>query len=110
MRIPFVLAVLVASAACQNDPSQKQIAALSEQAPPNPCHDFRTPVTAAGRPEQASGQACPQPDGSWQVVQNTPGLPAQTYVVPPPGQPAAASSFPAPPPANRPTCSSYSAP
>ena len=46
------------------------------------CQDFSAPVTAAGTPEQASGQACQQPDGSWRVVQNTPGLPAQEYLVP----------------------------
>jgi hypothetical protein len=29
-------------------------------------------------------EACPQPDGGWRVTQNTPGLPAQVYEVPPP--------------------------
>ena len=62
------------------------------------------------------GQACEQPDGSWQVVQNTPGLPAQAYVLEPPGQPAAAAeqpTVPLQPPGlqpNQPACSSYTAP
>src|SRR5262249_25104179 len=100
-----------------------QVATLPYQAEPV-CHDFAAPVTAGGRSEQASGQACEQPDGSWQVVQNTPGLPAQGYALEPPGQPAGAASSPVPlqptrPPINQPAisqpstgqsaCSSYTA-
>ena len=44
--------------------------------------------------QQARGQACEQPDGGWQVVQNTPGLPAQTYVLEPPGQPGRRGEHP----------------
>jgi hypothetical protein len=49
------------------------------------------------------------------MVQNTPGLPAQTYVLEPPGQPTAAASTPAPPlpsrsPPKQSACSSYTAP
>jgi surface antigen len=65
---------------------------------------------AGGKSEQASGQACEQPDGSWQVVQNTPGLPTQGYVLEPPGQPAAAAGTAPQPQPNQPPCSSYTAP
>jgi hypothetical protein len=37
-----------------------------------------------GQPRQAYIEACPQPDGSWKITQNTPGLPTQVYQVPPP--------------------------
>ena len=39
-----------------------------------------------GQKEQAVVESCQQPDGSWQITQNTPGLPPQVYVVPPPTQ------------------------
>jgi hypothetical protein len=39
-----------------------------------------------GQQEQAVVEACQQPDGSWRITQNTPGLPPQLYVVPPPVQ------------------------
>jgi surface antigen len=74
------------------------------------CHDFKTPLMAGGKSEQASGKACEQPDGSWQVVQNTPGLPTQGYVLEPPGQPAAAAGTAPQPQPNQPSCSSYTAP
>jgi hypothetical protein len=41
-------------------------------------------VTVGGQPRQAFIEACPQPDGSWKITQNTPGLPTQVYQVPPP--------------------------
>jgi surface antigen len=85
-----ILGAMLTCAACQYPPEGTQVAAVPEQTEPI-CHDFTTPVTAGGRPEQARGQACEQPDGSWQVVQNTPGLPAQAYVLNPPGEPAAAA-------------------
>jgi hypothetical protein len=118
MRWTPTIAVVLACAACQSEPGP-QVAQLPNETQPV-CHDFAAAVKASGRPEQATGQACEQPDGSWQVVQNTPGLPAQTYVLPPPGQqPAAAAGAPAqlpsnPPPPNRPVpnqppCSSYTA-
>ena len=118
MRWISTIAVMLVSAACQSTPGP-QVARLPDETQPV-CHDFTAPVTAGGRPEQATGQACEQPDGSWQVGQNTPGLPAQTYTLPPPGQqPAAATStvaqppsnqaFPGQPPPNQPACSSYTA-
>ena len=118
LRIIPILAGIVICTACQYPPGGTQVAALPEQSQPV-CHDFAARVTAGGRPEQAEGQACEQPDGSWQIVQNTPGLPAQTYAVEPPGQPATAANTPAqlqpsqPPagqsPVNWPPCSTYTA-
>jgi hypothetical protein len=114
IRVISIIAAMLACAACQSTPGP-QMARLPEATQPV-CHDFSTPVKAGGRPEQASGQVCEQPDGSWQVAQNTPGLPAQTYTLPPPGQQpsSAAPTTGAPPPsnppaANQPSCSSYSA-
>jgi hypothetical protein len=46
------------------------------------CHDFITPVMVEGQKRQAVGQMCQQPDGSWLVAQNTPGLPLQVYTLP----------------------------
>ncbi|MBV9686920.1 MAG: hypothetical protein JO096_06890 [Alphaproteobacteria bacterium] len=108
-----ILAGTLICAACQHPPGGTQVAALPEQVEPV-CHDFATRVTAGGSPQQAQGQACEQPDGSWQIVQNTPGLPAQTYALEPPGQPAATPNAPMPlqpsqSPANRPACSTYTA-
>jgi hypothetical protein len=54
------------------------------------CQSYPLPVVVGGRPQQATVVACPQPDGSWQVTQYTPGLPPQVYIVPPP--PAAGAS------------------
>jgi hypothetical protein len=109
-----IIAAMLACAACQSAPGP-QMAQLPDASQPV-CHDFTAPVKTGGRPEQASGQACEQPDGSWQVAQNTPGLPAQTYTLPPPGQqqPPAAATTGAPPPSNPPTanqppCSNYTA-
>jgi hypothetical protein len=73
------------------------------------CHDFTAPVVAGGKREQASGQACEQPDGSWQIVQNTPGLPVQTFALPAPGQPSATASLAPPPAAKQSQCTTYTA-
>jgi len=35
----------------------------------NQCREFQTTVTIGGQAQQAYGQACRQPDGSWKVVQ-----------------------------------------
>jgi hypothetical protein len=37
-----------------------------------------------GEQQQSVVEACQQPDGSWRITQNTPGLPPQVYTVPPP--------------------------
>lgn len=47
------------------------------------CRDFTVPVTVEGQQQQAVGQTCQQPDGSWQVTMNTPGMPQQVYTLPP---------------------------
>jgi hypothetical protein len=47
------------------------------------CREFTAQVTVEGQPRQAVGQTCQQPDGSWQVTLNTPGLPQQIYTLPP---------------------------
>ena len=60
------------------DPATGQMS----QGPQN-CRDFTMPVTVGGQQQQSVGKACPQPDGSWRVTQNTPGLPEQVYTVPP---------------------------
>ncbi|WP_296383621.1 hypothetical protein [Reyranella sp.] len=51
------------------------------QASPN-CRNFTMPVLVDGQQRQAVGQLCRQPDGSWRVTQNTPGLPLQVYTLP----------------------------
>lgn len=105
MRWVPIFTIVPVCIACQAQPEGTQVA----QAPSEPvCHEFKAPVMAGGRAEQASGQACEQPDGSWQVVQNTPGLPAQTYTLESPGQPAAANTA-GQAPSNQPPCSSYTA-
>jgi surface antigen len=48
------------------------------------CSSYTAEVTVGGQPRQATIEACPQPDGSWKITQNTPGLPVQTYQVPRP--------------------------
>ncbi len=47
------------------------------------CREFTVQVTVEGQPRQAVGQTCRQPDGSWQVTLDTPGLPQQVYTLPP---------------------------
>jgi len=46
------------------------------------CRNFTMPVMVDGQQRQAVGQVCQQPDGSWRVTQNTPGLPLQVYTLP----------------------------
>jgi hypothetical protein len=49
------------------------------------CREFTAPVTVNGQSVEATGEACLQPDGTWKVVQNTPGIAEpQVFVVPPP--------------------------
>lgn len=113
--IPILAATLLSCAACQPLPDAPQVAALPGQPQPNQmppsCHPFTVPVTAAGKPQQASGVACEQSDGSWQVVQNTPGMPAQTYILEPPGQPPAAPTSLVPlSQQSKPACSNHTAP
>jgi hypothetical protein len=62
-------------------PAQTQMTRAPQGEPEN-CRDFTAQVTVGGQPQQAVGQACQQPDGSWQVTLNTPGLPQQVYTLP----------------------------
>ncbi|HEY2539815.1 MAG TPA: hypothetical protein VGI28_10020 [Stellaceae bacterium] len=54
------------------------------------CPSYPLMVVISGEPREATVVACPQPDGSWQVTQYTPGLPTQSFTVP--SEPAAGSS------------------
>jgi hypothetical protein len=66
------------------DPTLAQIQATqaAPQGELQNCREFTAQVTVEGQPRQAVGQACLQPDGSWQVALNTPGLPQQVYTLP----------------------------
>jgi hypothetical protein len=84
---------LPAQAYTLEQPGQPAAAANAAPPPPPdqpPCSSYTAPVTVGGQPRQAIIEACPQPDGSWRITQNTPGLPTQIYQVPPP----AASPYP----------------
>src|SRR5205823_9154524 len=106
-------------AACQPYAESKVETAAGQRPAQSDCQDFSTAVTAAGTPEQANGRACRQTNGSWRIVQNTPGLPIQEYLVPRPGQnttEGAGNSQPPPgqsangqPAANPPSCTTYNA-
>ena len=95
MRSISVLAVVVlAYTACQSQPNPvvpptgegAGTAATNAQAPGNqpPCSSYTVPVMVGGEQQQSVVEACQQPDGSWRITQNTPGLPTQVYTVPPP--------------------------
>jgi hypothetical protein len=74
----------------QGSPQPPQAQQGPPGAPPGgqpACRDYSIPVTVDGNSVQATGHACLQPDGSWLVTQQTPGLPTQTYTVPPPAYP-----------------------
>ena len=64
-------------------PSAPDTALAPTQFTPWRCRDFTAPVMVEGQQQQAVGQSCQQPDGSWQVTVNTPGLPQQVYTLPP---------------------------
>jgi len=83
MRSIAILAMALASAACApiTGPSATGPTRPVAVNPP-PCHIFTVPLTVGGRPEQATLEACPQPDGSVRITQKTPRLPPQVYVVP----------------------------
>jgi surface antigen len=50
---------------------------------PQNCREFTATVMIGGQPQQAVGQACRQPDGSWRITQDAPGLPPLVYTLPP---------------------------
>jgi hypothetical protein len=64
-------------------PSASDTALVPTQMSLQNCREFTAQVAVEGQPRQAVGQACRQPDGSWQVTLNTPGLPQQVYTLPP---------------------------
>jgi hypothetical protein len=65
MRWVPTIAIVVVCTACQAQPERTQTAQAPQALAEPVCHAFKTPVTAGGRPEQARGEACEQPDGSW---------------------------------------------
>ena len=84
----------VAPSAADLAPNQTQMARGEPQSGPQNCHEFTVQVMVGGQPRQADGQACQQPDGSWQVTLNTPGLPQQVYSLP--GQAIYLAPYPGP--------------
>ena len=73
----------VAPSAADPASNQAQTAQGEPQGGPANCREFTVQVMVGGQPQQAVGQACPQPDGSWRITQDTPGLPQQVYTLPP---------------------------
>jgi hypothetical protein len=59
-----------------------ECSACAQQAEPE-CRKYQMPITVGGTQVQADFWACRQADNSWRITQKTPGLPTQTYVVPP---------------------------
>jgi hypothetical protein len=89
MRFPFLsVAAAFAIAECVTLPSAAKAATSAVVSQPVPehtapnCRDFTMPVVVEGQQRQAVGQVCQQPDGSWRVTQNTPGLLPQVYTLP----------------------------
>ncbi len=93
MRAMLGLALSLICAACtaatNTSPSSVAIpqsaTLISVSSPPQNCREYTTPVLVGGKNERASGVACEQADGSWRITDNTPGLPPQIYMMPPPG-------------------------
>ena len=106
MRRLSILAMVLSCGACQ--PLPEATVAGTTAAAENPdaqpalaepaCSSYTVPVTVGGQPQQASVEACQQPDGSWRITQNTPGLPPQVY------------DLPAPPPSSYPSALGYAYP
>ncbi len=100
MRRLLILAMVLAYGACQPLPdatvSGTMAAAENPGAQPAAteptCSSYTARVTVGGQQQQAAVEACQQPDGSWRITQNTPGLPPQVYEVPAPTY----SSYPYP--------------
>ena len=73
----------VAPSATDPAPAQAQMAQGEPRGEAKNCHEFTVQLLVGGQPQQAVGQACQQPDGSWRITQNTAGLPEQVYMLPP---------------------------
>jgi hypothetical protein len=92
MRRLSILAMVLACGACQpvleatvaGTPAAAENPDAQPAATPPACSSYTVPVTVGGQPQQANVEACQQPDGSWRITQNTPGLPLQVYEVPAP--------------------------
>jgi surface antigen len=87
MRRSTHLALALACVATLIKPGSSAAAIEPAQYQPNQpnadCREFTMPVVINGRQEQATGRACRQPDGSWQVTQQAPGAPEMVYTLPP---------------------------
>jgi surface antigen len=86
--IPLCVSAALVCDACATQPypstmSTPTVQVQAQSPPQSNCREFTAPVTVGGQPQQAVGQACQQPDGSWQITQDTPGLPPQVYTLPP---------------------------
>ena len=82
---PFLsVALMLVLAGCVGPvpPSASDTALVPTQMTLQNCREFTAQVTVEGQSRQAVGQTCQQPDGSWQVTLNTPGLPQQVYTLP----------------------------
>jgi len=90
------LAMVLACGACQPLPEATvagTTAAVESPTAAEPaCSSNTVPGTVGGQQQQAVVEACQQPDGSWRITQNTPGLPPQVYEVPAPTYPSPYSS------------------
>ena len=75
--------LVLAGCVGQVPPSASDTALAPTQMTLQNCREFTVQVTVEGQPRQAVGQTCRQPDGSWQVTLDTPGLPQQVYTLPP---------------------------
>jgi hypothetical protein len=91
MRRLSILAMVLACGACQPLPEATVAGTTAAGSPdgqpaaaPPACSSYTAPVTVGGQQQQAVVEACQQPDGSWRITQNTPGLPPQVYEVPVP--------------------------
>ena len=95
MRVPLSLSAALLCAACATQPYPSTALTPTDQLlaqnPPesiqspseSKCREFTAPITVGGQQQQAVGQACQQPDVSWQITQDTPGLAPQVYTLPP---------------------------
>jgi surface antigen len=108
MRWISILAAILICTACQPQPASIQAVAAPGQLQPQatsaaeppadrlPCSSYTVSVNVGGEQRQATVEACPQADGSWRITQNTPGLPAQIYTVPPPASSPYSYGYPYP--------------
>jgi hypothetical protein len=77
MRKLLALAAVLASTGCtyyyypasplESAPAEGQAAASSQAAASPDCREFSQTVMIGGQPRQATGRACPQPDGTWRI-------------------------------------------